>query len=71
MLGLSLSVPPEVWKTERELELPPKLLVGGKVTPSVAYNPAGTFQCLLSMEFAFDAERHVTHDPSLPLTSEL
>lgn len=38
--------------------------VGGKVTPSVPYNPAGTLQCPLSMEFAFDAERHVTH-PSL------
>ncbi|KAL6066818.1 hypothetical protein STEG23_038131, partial [Scotinomys teguina] len=51
-------------KTERELELTPKTLDGDKVAPLVAYNPAGTSQCPLTMEFAFDAERHVTH-PSL------
>lgn len=53
-----------------KLELPSTPSVGGKVTPSVTYNFAGTLQCPLSMEFAFDAEKHVTR-PSVPLTSEL
>lgn len=38
---------------------------GGKVTPSEPYSPPGTLHCSLSMEFAFDTERHVVTRPSL------